>query len=104
MIMAARAVLADCKDAAREMETLSSDQLEDRRLFAKWRIHWVAAVTLLRAIYHVLIEVDKSTNEQLRAAIVSANNSLMRSKPEPQIYWSFIYDERNNILKEYKFG
>jgi len=57
--MAARKVLDDCKFILSKLEDETDDQ--------QWRIHWVAGVTLLRAVGHVLIKVD-GQSEPIRSA------------------------------------
>jgi hypothetical protein len=41
------------------------------------------------------------SNTKLAAAFHQWDNELGRSKPEPEIYWEFIVNERNQLLKEY---
>ena len=91
MTAAARRVLADCK-AALEM-------LEDER---RWRVGWVGALALLRAVGHVLRNVDGRT-PRAQAAINAAYDSW-KAKPEHLVFREFIERERNNILKEYRLS
>lgn len=67
-----------------------------------WRPRWVAVVTLLRAVGHVLNKVDSECSIEARAVIEEAWEGLKGSKPE--IFWQFIEEERNNVLKAYEFG
>lgn len=46
------------------------------------------------------MNVDAAADEILRAAIAAEFAALRRTKPEPTIYWNFIVDERNRVLKE----
>lgn len=96
MILAARTVLQDCREAA----ALFTPGLHG----AKWRIAYMANVALLRAVYHVLKSRDAHANSHLRNAFKSWDGELWISKsnPEPHIYWNFILDERNLVLKEYQ--
>ena len=73
---------------------------------AAWRIKWVSAVALLRAVGHVLGNVDnnKKINPKLSMVIEEKWKLLNRSKPKPIIFWQFIEKERNNVIKEYKLG
>jgi hypothetical protein len=67
-----------------------------------WRFYWIAGIAMLRAVGHVLDKVD-SNHSDLSKRIISdwwASNKLRR----PTIFFEFIEDERNNILKVYKFG
>ena len=57
---AARKVLDDRKFVLSKLEDEAGDH--------PWRINWVAVVTLLRAVGHVLTKVDGQT-EMIRAAL-----------------------------------
>lgn len=88
----ARDVLEDCKVAASE--------LRDGVVGREWRIRWITTVALLRAVGHVLRKVDAPTDTLLKSIVTEEWNRLLATKPEPEIFWLFIEDERNNILKE----
>lgn len=90
----AREVLEDCRVAVSKLK----DGISGR----DWRIAWVTSVALLRAVGHVLQKVDSQTNPRLQQAISTAWQKLAESRPEPAIFWSFIEEERNSILKEYR--
>lgn len=94
MTTAARRVLADC-EAALEM-------LEDERDERRWRVMWVGALALLRAVGHVLRNVDGRT-PGAREAMNAAYDSW-KAKPEHLVFREFIERERNNILKEYRLS
>jgi hypothetical protein len=64
----------------------------------------VAAVALSRTVGHVLDKVDGERSPQLRAAVDAAFEELKAASPEPQIFWEFIKQERDNLLKVYEFG
>ena len=93
MTTAARLVLQDCRQALREF-TSGIDG-------ASWRINYMANVALLRAVYHVLESRDVPSNSKLQQAFEAWKAELLRTKPSPEIYWRFIVDERNQLLKEY---
>jgi hypothetical protein len=57
---------------------------------------------LLRAVGHVLDKVDGEQTPAYRAAISAWWAGLKGTKPKPQVFWDFIEDERNTILKEYR--
>jgi hypothetical protein len=40
----------------------------------------------------------------LREAVDAAYAQLKATRPEHRIYWEFIEEERNNLLKVYEFG
>lgn len=91
--VAARRVLSDCR--------LAHQMLEDERDVDRWRVVWVGAVALLRAVGHVLDKVDGS-DPKMRAASRAAF-ARWRSAGNDQIFSEFIDAERNTILKEYGF-
>lgn len=95
MTVAARVVLADCRIVLQCLENEVDLDL--------WRVHWVAAITLIRAVGHVLDKVDGSNPKIKRAAKESFR--LWRSVDGGHdIFNEFIDQERNNVVKEYEFG
>lgn len=94
MTLAAREALEDCRGALAEL----TDGVQGRQ----WRRRWIVAVVLLRAVGHVLDNVDGSRSSAYRAAISNWWSRLKAAKPCPEIFWSFIEQERNTILKEYQ--
>ena len=95
MTVAARRVLADC-EAALEM-------LEDERDEQRWRVLWVGALALLRAVGHVLWNVDGQT-PLAREAIKAAYQRWKGEQPEHIVFRDFIERERNNILKTHQMN
>ena len=95
MTIVARIALADCEAALSDLTNCGLD--------SGWSRRWVAFVAVLRAVGHVLDHVDGERAPELRSAIDNEYRKLKASKPEPHIFWSFIEDERNVILKEYRF-
>lgn len=95
MTTAARLVLADCEDALRDL--VESD------VGPMWRRRWFALVGLLRSVGHVLDKVDGPTDARLAKIISEQYRKLKASRPQPEIYWGFIDDERNIVIKEYRF-
>ena len=96
MTKASRKVLEDCKGA-----------LEDFKYGVQggeWRRRWITSVVLLRTVGNVLKIVDALTDPVLEKIINAEWEKLKGSKPEPRIFWEFIYQERNNILKEYQIS
>jgi hypothetical protein len=94
MTTAARQVLEDCQGALSE--------LVDGVRGPTWRRRWVIAIVLLRAVGHVLDKVDGTRSPELRKAITKWWQDLRTSKPKPEIFWLFIEEERNTIIKEYQ--
>lgn len=92
----ARLALRDCISVLEKMHTDPKG--------AEWRIAWIAAVALLRAVGHVLDKVDAEIDPRLRRPVDAWWVELNESKPLPTIFWDFIEQERNNVLKELTFG
>lgn len=91
----ARKVLYDCRIA---LEKYSDNlQAED------FRIAWFTIVALLRSVGHVLKTVDSMESKNMARAIDEGWNKLLRTKPEPSIFWEFIVEERNRVLKNYQY-
>lgn len=96
MTTTARKVLADCK-AAHEL-------LETENNAVRFRLLWVSGVALLRSVGHTLQKVDSKRDPWTKEAIEEAWKRWKTDREAHAIFWMFIRDERNNILKEYKFG
>lgn len=96
MTYQARQVLDDCRVALALLE--EEDDLQ------RWRVHWAAAVVLVRAVGHVLDKVDCADNPSLREASAAAFARWKSDDPAHGIFRDFIERERNNLLKEYRSG
>jgi hypothetical protein len=94
MPLAARTVLEDCRQAV----TLFTPGLQG----SQWRIVYLANVTLLRAVYHVLKDRDAAYGLVCRQAFNTWDSNLLNSKPSPEIYWEFIVKERDRLIKQYR--
>lgn len=77
--------------------------LEDEQDLQRWRIHWVAAVALIRAVGHVLDKVD-GTDLTMKMVASNAFKRWKSNAPEHEIFREFIDRDRNHILKEYRFN
>lgn len=93
MTAAARLVLDDCREAVEELWNDPTGSL--------WRRRYLACVALLRAVGHVLGNVDVQISTKHKAAIVAWWQQQNGTKPKPEIFWLFIDDERNLFLKTY---
>ena len=91
MQLISRLVYLDCREAHHE--------LKNGLVGSLWRRRWVAFITLIRAIGHVLKEVDGNKWNGLDE-IVSTEWDKWKQEP---IFKEFIENERNNVLKQYKF-
>lgn len=92
--MKARSVLEDCKHA---LNLLQEEQHPDT-----FRILWVAGIALARAVGHVLQKVDGEQSEAMKLAIASAYSSWKSDRAGNAIFWDFIEQERNQVLKQYE--
>ena len=90
----ARRVLEDCRSALEE--------LREEPTSTEWRRRWITMLTLLRVVGHVLVNVDRKADAVLAEIIDRHWRQVIDSRPKPEIFWKFIEEERNNILKEYK--
>jgi hypothetical protein len=95
MTTVARQVVADCE--------IALEMLEAQRDLARWRVHWAGALALLRAVGHVLHKVD-GADPKTHRLIDIAYDRWKAQRKENAIFWEFIEQERNNILKEYRFN
>ena len=96
MTVHAREVLRDCE---RLLDVIRPDMPTEL-----WRPRWAGLVALLRAVGHVLRYVDGKESDAAGKVIRSRWDDLLKSKPEPTIFWEFIYRKRNNVVKTYAFG
>jgi hypothetical protein len=95
MVLNARSVLADCKHALELLQEESDP--------ASFRVLWVAGIALARAVGHVLQKVD-GRDEGVKAAVASAYASWKADRSGNAIFWGFIEEERNQVLKQYEIG
>jgi len=95
MVLNAQRVLADYKHA---LELLQEESHPD-----SFRVFWVAEISLVRAVGHVLQKVD-GRDEVVKAAVASAYASWKADRSGNAIFWDFIEGERNQVLKQYEIG
>jgi len=81
---------------------LQNSDIDDEH--PEWRVHWVFGVAMLRTIGHVLAKVDSGVSPKHMQVINSHWERWKVAKDDNWVFWDFIEDERNNILKAYKFG
>jgi hypothetical protein len=65
-----------------------------------WRVHWFAAVILVRTVGDVLDKVD-SRDSAYRKAIVDAYRRWKNDKESSAIFWEFIKPQRDKLVHEY---
>jgi hypothetical protein len=93
MTTKAREVLEDCRFALHLME--------DETDLQKWRIMFVAAISLCRSVGYVLDKVDAASNSRIKSASKAAFVRWKSDAPEHEIFREFIDKERHGLLKEY---
>jgi hypothetical protein len=96
MTVSARKVLRDCEFA---YECLELE--EDER---KFKLLWVSCVSLLRAVGHVLKKVDCPNDPLLKTRVDQWWARMNSEKEKHKVFFEFIEQERNNLLKEYEMG
>src|ERR1700732_2385688 len=64
-----------------------------------WQAKLSGTIALLRSVGHTL-EMESKATKSLEASVKQWWKELNINKPKPQIFWRFIEDERNLILKE----
>ena len=95
MTFKARKVLSDCE--------IALEMLENEEDLERWRVVWAGAMALLRAVGHVLAKED-GRNPKLHPFVDAAYRRWKDDRVANQIFWNFIEEERNNILKQYHFN
>jgi hypothetical protein len=67
-----------------------------------WESKLSASIALLRSVGHTLHRTDSQSSLNLKQAIDSWWTNIMAAKAnkDPKIFWEFIDEERNLILKE----
>jgi hypothetical protein len=77
------------------------EKLENELGHIEWRLYWVLAVVLLRAVGHVLDKVDGANDPAVKKEANQLHKSW-RTGDENVIFRDFIERERNSILKKYE--
>jgi hypothetical protein len=89
----ASVVLNDCRHAL--------ERLHDEKGEVGWRVQWIGAMALIRAVGHVLD--DEAKDDSLLKSVLRQKFKLQASdKAAKAIYWDFIKKERDLLLKEYR--
>lgn len=81
---------------------LQNSDLDDEH--PEWRMHWVYGVTMLRTVGHVLDKVDGVRSNLHRSAVSSFWRNWKSNRMQHWVFWEFIEQERNNLLKTFNFG
>ena len=83
---------------------VAHERLEREEEIEGFRVIWVAAVAINRAIGHVLAKIDSKDSPRMAAAIRSQYESWKADRQKSRIFFEFIESERNTLLKEYEAG
>jgi hypothetical protein len=92
MTFSARRVLDDCELALEFLEQSTTDQI--------WRVHWFAAVVLVRTVGDVLDKVD-GLDPRYASPIKIAYKSWQSDRSASKIFWEFIKCQRDRLVHEY---
>lgn len=92
----------DCVSILFQFQNL--DVVDGDEELSEWRLFWVAGVALLRTVGHVLVKVDAKVSPSHAEAVRTLWNRLQSDREASAIFWDFIEEERNNLLKTYSFG
>lgn len=96
MTVTARKVLADLEAAHHILELETDAQ--------RFRITWVAAMALCRSVGHALEKVDSKISLSYKNAINDKWELWKSEEEQNKIFYLFIENERNAVLKEYEVG
>ncbi|KTB77303.1 hypothetical protein AO070_17190 [Pseudomonas syringae pv. syringae PD2766] len=80
------------------------EKLEHETSMLEWRLNWVTAVVLIRAVGHILNKVDGKAFPAVRKLANELHQEWKAGGASDEIFKNFIEEERNNIIKEYEFG
>ena len=92
MTVKAREVLSDCELALEFLEQGTTDQV--------WRVHWFAAVALVRSVGDVLDKVDGKQSAYERP-VKDAYKAWKSDREANKIFWEFIKAQRDRLVHEY---
>jgi hypothetical protein len=96
MALLASQVLQDCR--------LAHAALEEEQDAAMFRVLWVAAIALVRAVGHVLSKVDAQGDPDLRARLDVIWPKWKAGEGPAIVFAGFVEPQRNRVLKEYDMG
>lgn len=85
-----------------DIEKISEELFAPNLMGSEWRIKWIAAIALLRAVGHVMENVDATSDDKFKRALTKQWEQV--KKMRPPIYYEFIKKERDADLKEYAFN
>jgi len=75
--------------------------LDDEADVSRWRVTWVAALTLIRTVGDVLRDSD---DEHIRRAYAEAFKNWTSRGSSDDVFEKFIRHSRNRVVHEYRFA
>lgn len=78
---------------------LALELLEQESDPQRFRLFWLAAVAALRSVGHVLHKVDAASSVEYKRAVDAGYRRWKDDRQKHKIFWLFIEDERNSVLK-----
>ena len=94
-MLLAHEVLNDCR--------IVHQMLEDEEDVERMRALWAGGIALLRAVGHILEKVD-GADPVVGEIIAERYRDWKSNRKKYAVFWEFIEQERNNILKTYQFS
>ncbi len=74
-------------------------EVKDFEDFSDWKIYWIAGITSLRSVWHVLAQQDSKHSELTKSIINDYNNGPANW----EIFQSFVRNQRNRTIKQWKW-
>lgn len=96
MVLRARKVLDDCKHALSLLEDVTEPDT--------FRVLWVSGIALARTVGHVLKKIDSVNDPEVNKAVAQVYDSWKKDRSGNIIFWEFIEQERNRVLKQYEMN
>lgn len=91
-------------DGQRAIRLLGQQLAADSFWLSDWKIHWIAATTLLRSSIDLFRQDAKSClPHALRIGFQDEFDAIRADKAQHSIFWDFLRHERDAIIHHYKW-